>query len=137
MLRLFGARLHPTSRVYPTVRIWAPWNLELKADSCIGPNTICYNVDTIVLEQGALVSQNCHLCSASHDYRDPTFRLIHAPIRLGAGSWVCADAFVGMGVTIGDNAVIGARAVVLKDMPEGMVCGGFPCRPLKPRFGGK
>lgn len=134
LLKLFGARIHGTARVYPTVKVWAPWNLEMAADSCIGPSTICYNVDTIALERGALVSQNCHLCSASHDYRDPAFRLIHAPIRLQPGCWVCADVFVAMGVTIGENAVVGARSVVTRSMPANMVCSGFPCAPLKPRF---
>ena len=134
LLGLFGARLHPTARVYPTVKVWAPWNLEMEADSCMGPNVLCYNVDTIALERGALVSQNCHLCSASHDYRDPAFRLIHAPIRLKPGCWVCADVFVAMGVTIGENAVVGARSVVIRNMPDNMVCSGFPCVPLKARF---
>ena len=37
------------------------------------------------------------------------------------------------GVTIGNGAVIAARSVVTKDMPEWMVCGGMPCKPLKER----
>ena len=47
--------------------------------------------------------------------------------------WIAADAFIGPGVTIGEDAVIGVRSVVLKDMPKGMVCVGHPCVPLKPR----
>ena len=36
LLRLFGARLHPTARVYPRARIWAPWNLQMGAYATIG-----------------------------------------------------------------------------------------------------
>ena len=133
LLRLFGARVHATAHVYPTVRTWAPWNLALGPDACLAPDVRVYNVDRVVLGPRALVSQGAHLCTASHDHEDPAFPLVHAPIRIGEDAWVCADAFVAMGVTIGRGAVIGARAVVLRDMPAGMVCVGFPCRPVRAR----
>jgi putative colanic acid biosynthesis acetyltransferase WcaF len=48
-------------------------------------------------------------------------------------SWVAAEAFVHPGVIIGEGCVIGARAVVTKDMPAWMICSGFPCKPIKER----
>jgi putative colanic acid biosynthesis acetyltransferase WcaF len=44
LLRLFGARLHPTVRVYPRVRCWAPWNLTMEEYSCIADDVDVYNV---------------------------------------------------------------------------------------------
>jgi putative colanic acid biosynthesis acetyltransferase WcaF len=134
ILRMFGARVHPTARVYPSAVIWAPWNLVMKRGSTMGPGVICYNVDTITIEENVMVSQYAHLCSATHDYQSENFTLVCAPIRLEQGCWVCADVFIHPGVTIGRNAVIGARSVVTRDMPRGMVCVGFPCAPLKKRF---
>lgn len=134
ILRLFGAKIAATGRVYPTARIWAPWNLTVGEHSVVGPGVIVYSVSPIVLKEYVVVSQYAHLCSASHDYRDPQFPLIHAPIVIEDGAWVCTEAFIGMGVTIGREAVIGARAVVTRDMPAGMVCAGHPCKPIKPRF---
>ena len=134
LLLAFGAKIHRSARVYPSVRIWAPWNLRLDQDACLGPGVIVYSVDQVILRQQALVSQYSHLCTASHDYQHPKFPLIHAPIVIEQGAWVCADAFIGMGVTIGTEAVVGARSVVTRDMPARMVCAGFPCKPLKPRF---
>jgi len=70
---------------------------------------------------------------AGHDYQYPLFRTTHAPIVVGNGVWIAADVFVTPGVTIGDDAVIGARSSVFHDMPAGMVCYGYPCRPKRKR----
>jgi putative colanic acid biosynthesis acetyltransferase WcaF len=134
ILRAFGADISLRAHVHPSVRIWAPWNLAMSAHACLGPDVRCYNVAPIRLGAHATVSQGVHLCAASHDYTDPKMPVIAAPITIEAGAWVAADAFVAMGVTIGQNAVIGARSVVLEDMPAGMVCVGHPCRPMKRRF---
>ncbi|RYF46866.1 MAG: putative colanic acid biosynthesis acetyltransferase, partial [Cytophagaceae bacterium] len=48
-------------------------------------------------------------------------------------AWVAAEVFIHPGVTIGNGCVIGARSVVVSDMPQWMVCTGHPCKPLKPR----
>jgi putative colanic acid biosynthesis acetyltransferase WcaF len=52
---------------------------------------------------------------------------------VGNGVWIAADVFVAPGVTIGDNTVIGARSSVFHDMPSGMICYGYPCRPVRKR----
>ncbi|MGY2134548.1 hypothetical protein ACW9KT_20135 [Hymenobacter sp. HD11105] len=59
--------------------------------------------------------------------------MITKPIYIGDHAWVAAEAFIHPGVTIGAGCVIGARAVVTKDMPAWMVCGGHPCVPIKTR----
>ncbi len=46
---------------------------------------------------------------------------------------MAADVFVAPGVCIGPGAVIGARSSVFADMPGGMVCLGYPCKPVKAR----
>ena len=52
--------------------------------------------------------------------------LIKAPIAIGNGAWICADAFIGPGVKVGRGAVVGARAVVVKDVGDGAVVAGNP-----------
>lgn len=102
-------------------------------ESALGRGVICYSMGHIHLGRRAVVSQRAHLCAGTHDYEDPGMQLITKPITIGERVWICTEAFIGPGVTIGDGAVIGARAVVTKDMPEWMVCAGNPCRPLKRR----
>lgn len=133
LLRLFGARIGRGCRIYPGARIWAPWNLECGDLATVGDGVTLYNQAPIKLGARAVVSQGAHLCTGTHDYTSPNFQLIARPIEVGDSAWVCAEAFVHPGVTIGEGAVIGARSVVTAEMPAWMVCAGHPCKPLKKR----
>ena len=135
LLRLFGAKLGTHVHVYPSVKVWAPWNVELGDRVGIAPDVELYSMAPIRVGSETTISQGTYVCAGTHDYTDPHFQLFAEPITIGSGVWVCAQAFVGPGVTIGDRAVVGARSVVTRDMPEGMVCAGNPCRPIKPREG--
>lgn len=119
--------------MYAGVKVWAPWNLNVGEEAGIADGVILYTMAPIVIGRRAVISQGAHLCAGTHDYEDPGFRLYAEPITIGDDAWVCAEAFVHPGVTIGAGAVIGARSVVTKSMPDWMVCAGHPCRPLKPR----
>ena len=130
LLRCFGARIGAGARVYPSARVWAPWNLVMGDGSCLGPGVDCYSVDSIHVGVGATVSQNVFLCTASHDIRSPGFELKTAPIRIGAYAWVAAGAYVGPAVIVGEGAVVGARACVFKNVPPWTVVGGNPARQI-------
>ena len=101
--------------------------------SIIGPDTIIYNVDVITIKDGATISQYAYLCTASHDISDPNHHLITAPITICENAWVAADAFIGMGVTVGKGTVVGARAAVFKDVEPWTVVGGNPAKVIKKR----
>jgi putative colanic acid biosynthesis acetyltransferase WcaF len=133
LLRLFGAKIGRGVHVYPSVRIWAPWNLDLAEHSCLAERVDCYCVAPVSLGAHATVSQYSYLCAATHDFEDPDHRLLPGPIRIGAGAWVAADVFVGPNVTIGEGAVVGARASVFKDIPEWSVAVGNPAKAVKRR----
>lgn len=133
LLRLFGAKVGKRVHVYPAVKIWAPWNLELHDECGVGGGANLYSQGKIVLGKRSIVSQGAYLCTGSHDYTKKGHPLITAPILVEAFAWVAAEAFVHPGVTIGEGAVIGARSVVVKSMPAWMVCAGNPCKALKPR----
>lgn len=133
LLRLFGAKVGRGVHVYPGARIWAPWNLRL-ADQCgVANGAILYSQGIISIGRRAVVSQGAHLCAGTHDYTKLGFPLVTRPIVIGDHAWVAAEAFLHAGVTIGEGCVIGARAVVNKDMPAWTICAGHPCKPLKAR----
>jgi putative colanic acid biosynthesis acetyltransferase WcaF len=54
--------------------------------------------------------------------------LLKPPIEIGDMAWICADAFVGPGVTVGEGAVVGARAVVVKNVEPWTIVVGNPAK---------
>ena len=133
LLRRFGAQIGRQCHIYPLARIWAPWNLICHDHACVADHAILYNQAVIRLGEHSVVSQGAHLCTGTHDYQSPHFELVSHPITVEDQVWLAAECFLLPGVTIGAGAVIGARAVVTKSMPPGMVCAGHPCVPIKPR----
>lgn len=133
LLRCFGAVVGANAHPYPRCRIWAPWNLIMGPDSCLADEVECYSVDLVILGESAIVSQQAMLCTATHDYNDSEFRLVTKPITIGPRAWVCARAFVGPGVTVGEGAVVGAASAVFQDVADWTVVGGNPAKPLKRR----
>lgn len=133
LLRLFGASLHPTARVYPRARVWLPRNLTMGRHTCIADDVDVYCVAPITVGDFSTVSQYSYLCAASHDFDDVHHPLTTAPIVIGRRCWIAADVFVAPGVIIADGAVVGARSGVFSDLPAWTVCAGTPARPLRPR----
>ena len=133
LLRCFDARIGPRCAIYPSCKIWAPWNLELGEQTALADDVDCYCVDKIQIGSHVTISQYSFLCTASHDISDPNMRLTTSPIRIQDGAWICADVFVAPGVTIGQGAVAAARAVVVKDVPAWSVVGGNPAKFIKRR----
>ena len=131
LLRVFGAKVELGAHPYPSARIWAPWNLTMGEGSCLGEHVDCYAVDRVTLEPYATVSQYTFLCTASHDYTVREMPVFTSPIRIGRRAWVAADVFVGPGVTIGEGAVVGARASVFRNVDPWTVVGGNPARIFK------
>lgn len=131
ILRLFGARIGEDVHIFPSVRIAVPWNLTMNAFSSLGDRAIVYNLGPITIGQRVTVSQYAHLCAGSHDYTAKTFDLTKPPITIGDEAWICADAFVGPGVTIGRGAIVGARAVVVKDVADAVLVAGNPAAVVK------
>ena len=136
LLRLFGAKIEWNANVYASVKIWAPWMLQMGHRACLGPEVICYNQDCVILEDEAIVSQYSYLCTAGHDVNmmnTADKSLITAPIILKCKSWIGARSFIGMGVEIGEGAVVGATASVYKSVEPWSVVGGNPCKIIKMR----
>ena len=134
LLRLFGAKIHPTAVVYSSAKVYYPANLVMEEYACLASGVDRYNVAPIHIGAQSTISQGSYLCTASHDITDPKNRLITKPIVIEAQAWVAADAFVGMGVTIGEGAVVGARSAVFKDVEPWTVVGGNPAKFIKKRI---
>lgn len=133
VLRAFGARLGKGARVHASVSVWLPANLELGENVLVGPGARLYNQGRITIGARSVISQRAHVCASTHDIHDPHFQLVLRPVTIGTGCWVAAEAFVGPGVTMGDGAVLGARAALFENAAAGGVYSGNPAVWRKPR----
>lgn len=86
----------------------------------------------ITIDDGALIGHGVVLATLNHDFDPAKRQQLHpAPIHIGKGVWIGANATVTAGVSIGDNAIIAAGAVVNKDVPSNAVFGGVPAKFIK------
>ncbi|NJL31252.1 MAG: putative colanic acid biosynthesis acetyltransferase [Phycisphaerales bacterium] len=132
-LRLFGAKLDSISGTKASTFVQHPWLLTMGRYSMLSDGVVVYNLGQVTIGEQTVVSQDVYLCAGTHDYTQPDLPLIRSTITIGSGVWLCAGAFIGPGVTIGDNSIVGARAVVMKDVPPGVIVAGNPARIIKNR----
>jgi putative colanic acid biosynthesis acetyltransferase WcaF len=133
LLNLFGAQVDQTVNVRPSARVWHPWLLTMGAHSCLADDVIIYNLGPVSIGAHTVISQHTYVCNGTHDYTQPNLPLLRPTMSIGSGVWICAKAFIGPGLKIGDNSLVAAAAVVTKDVPANMIVGGNPARVIKPR----
>jgi putative colanic acid biosynthesis acetyltransferase WcaF len=131
LLRCFRARIGDGCHIYGAAKIWAPWNLECGRNAAIADGVEIYNPARVLVDEGAIISQQVYLCSATHDYLADDFPILVAPIHVGKKAWIAARSIVLPGVTIGDGCVVGAGSVVTKSTPPHTVCAGNPATVIK------
>jgi len=134
VLRCFGAKIGSNVNVYPTTRVYFPWNLIVGDWSAIGEDAFIYNLGPVTIGKKVTISHRAHLCAGTHDYTLADLPLLKPPIVVHDQAWICADAFVGPGVTIGEGAIVGARSVVVKNVGPWVIVAGNPARPVKSRM---
>lgn len=133
LLRLFGAQIDPTARIRPSAKISYPWRLSVGAHTAVGDHAILFCLGPISIGARCTISQYAHLCSGSHDYTSRAMTLVTKPIVIEDDAWIAADVFVGPGVTVGKDSVVGARSTVLHSLPAGVICTGDNAKPIAPR----
>jgi putative colanic acid biosynthesis acetyltransferase WcaF len=133
VLRVFGAKIHGTPFVHQRARIQQPWNLTLHHRACLGDRANAYSLDRIVLHAGATIAQEVYLCTGTHDFTQTHIPLQTAPIVVEADVFVGARAFVLPGITLGARSIVGAAAVVTRNVDADTVVAGNPARVLGTR----
>ena len=98
--------------------LW-PWKVTIGDDCWIGEDAWFIALEDIVIGHDVCVSQGAVLCTGSHHHDSPTFEFDNGPIRIGDSAWIAAQALVLRGVTVGEGALVGARAIAYKDVPAG------------------
>jgi putative colanic acid biosynthesis acetyltransferase WcaF len=128
VLRRFGARVGRHVNIYPSCRIYMPWNLAIGEWSALGEDVLIYSLGKVVIGRRVTVSYRAHLCAGTHDFSDPALPLLKPPVTLEDDAWIGTEAFLGPGVTVGAGAIVGARAVVVRSVAPRAIVVGNPAR---------
>lgn len=126
------------SAVDESVTVFTPIHINYGKHTKIGRNVFinfdCVFLDLggITIEDNVLIAPKVSLLSEGHPIA-PNHRqsLVPAPIHIKKNAWIGAGATILPGVTVGENAVVAAGAVVAKDVPANTVVGGIPAKHLK------
>ena len=132
LLRLFGASVGSGVLIRRGVRVHFPWNLEIGDDCWIGEEVWFINHEKIKIGSNVCISQRSIICSSGHDYRFASLEYSHKPIEIKDGAWICLDAKVLSGVTIGECSVVSAGEVARKSVPDYSMLVGGEIRPIDP-----
>ena len=135
LLRAFGARIGRHVFIAASAHIDHPWNFEVGNHAHIAEEVIINCMGKVTIGERTRISQYSHLCAGTHDYQSRDMQIVRCPITVGRDVWIAADAFIGPGVTLGDNCVVAARSSAFRDMPAGQICIGEPARPHRSREG--
>jgi len=133
VLKTFGANLSVMPFIHSTARIQIPWNLTMEHRACLGEHTNAYSLGKIKIMEGATIAQEAYLCTGTHDFKDPNLQLITKPITIGKNSFIGARAMILPGVSIGDQAIVGAMSLVSKNVPDHQIVAGNPAKKIGER----
>jgi len=115
-LRLFGAKVGRGVVIRSRVNITFPWRVSIADHVWIGEEVQILSLAPVSIASHVCISQRAFLCTGSHRFRSENFDLITKPIKIGEGSWIAANVFVGPGVTLAPGTLCKAGAVVTKSV---------------------
>ncbi len=133
LLRLFGARIGERVVIRHDVNVKYPWHLVIGNDCWIGERVWIDSLTTVRVGSDVCVSQGAYLCTGNHNWSDPAFGLMIAPIQLNDGSWAGAKCLLTPGAVLGTGAVAAAGSVISGTVPDFEIYAGNPAVFLKKR----
>lgn len=138
MERLTGRKIGERFGMFPPFYTDCGKNIHIGNGVFINSGCKFQDQGGIYIGDGALIGHNTVLATLNHGML-PEERgdLIPRPIHIGKNVWIGSNSTILPGVTIGDNAVIGAGSIVTKDIPENMIAVGNPAKIIRSIYEGK
>ncbi len=130
--RLFGYEVPNSLRVFPP--FYTDFGKNIQIGEHVFINACCHFQDHggVTIGDGCQIGHNVVFATLNHGIApEDRIHTYPAPIVLGKNVWVGSNATILQGVTIGDNAIVGAGAVVTKDVEANTIVGGIPAKLIR------
>jgi len=127
---LFAGNIGEGSRVMPPLNLVCANQVKIGRNVLIMGGSLMMSRGGITIDDDAMIAANAQLISNNHDLHDHAL-LVCKPVHICRNAWIGAGATILPGVTVGENAVVAAGAVVTKDVEANTIVGGNPAKFIK------
>jgi maltose O-acetyltransferase len=131
--RLCGMKIGKGSTIHMGASFYYPPNISIGDDTIIGEKAVLDGRDKLVIGNHVDVASEVMIYNAEHDVQDENFKAVFAPVVIEDYVFIGPRAIILPGVTIKKGAVVGAGAVVTKDIDEFKIVGGVPAKEIGDR----
>lgn len=130
--QITGNEIDESTAIFPPFHVNYGRHTRIGKRVFINFNCVFLDLGGITIEDDVFIAPGVSLLTEGHPVSpESRHSLTAAPVHIRKNAWIGANATVMQGVTIGENAVIAAGAVVTRDVPENTIVGGVPARVLK------
>ena len=127
---LFNGEFGEGSHIAPPLQVIRGNTVKIGKNVSILYNWVCMSAGGVIIEDNAMLAANCSIATNNHDFKDRAI-LTCKPVHIKRNAWIGMGAIILPGVTIGENAIVAAGAVVSKDVPDNALVGGIPAKIIK------
>lgn len=131
--RVSGMKIGKGSTLHMGARFYNPYNIQIGEDSIIGEGAVLDGRGKLTIGNHVDIASEVMIYNAEHDVRDPNFRAVQAPVAIEDYVFIGPRAIILPGVTVKKGAVVGAGAVVTKNVEENVIVGGVPAKQIGER----
>lgn len=124
-----GSSIHPSAEIGNVTINGKRENLTIQSDTFLGSVTISL-FEEVIIGKNVCINDGVQILTASHDVNDPHWNHVKHKVIIEDYAWIAVSAIILPGVHIGKGAVIGAGAVVSKNVKAGHIVVGNPAMPV-------
>lgn len=127
---LFNGGLDARSYIMPPMQIDFGCQMKIGKGVFVNHSLTCMAAGGIIIDDGVMIGPNVRVVTDNHDF-DNRMVLRCKPVHICSNAWIGVGVIILPGVTVGENAVIAAGAVVTKDVAPNTIVGGNPAKFIK------
>ena len=132
--RLAGVKIGNGSAIHMGACFYDSKNIVIGQDTIIGEGAVLDGRNKLVIGNHVNIASEVMIYNAQHDVQSSDFHAISSPVFIEDYVFIGPRAIILPGVKIKKGAVVGAGAVVTKDVEEFTIVGGVPAKPIKERI---